>query len=246
MHCPSSTPFYLTPQALEADSAAPRVPAPARQERRSRLRHRQLILDAARNEFAAKGFSACQTLDIALRAGVPKANLYYYFHTKENLYAEVLQPLLEPLHLASRRLHPEADPAQALQAYIEARMQIVEDFPLRSKILCSELLHGAQQLPEAWRESLEAQNRSEIACLRNWAERGLIRAIAPEHLLLFIGAATQTYPTLGWQIALMRGVAQPSSRDFQSVAATLTRMVLAGALPALASAQGLPARALAI
>lgn len=246
MHRPSSTTFSLPPQALEADSAAPRTDPPGRQERQSRSRHRQLILDAARNEFAAKGFSACQTLDIAQRAGVPKANLYYYFHTKENLYAEVLQPLLEPLHQASQVLHQDAEPAPALSAYIAARIQIVADFPLRSKILCSELLHGAQHLPVAWRARLEAQNRSEMACLRSWAARGLIRAIAPEHLLLFIGAATQTYPTLGWQIALMSGVAQPSSQDLQNVARTLTRLVLAGAIPALASAPGQPAQALAI
>ncbi|MGC5700828.1 TetR family transcriptional regulator C-terminal domain-containing protein [Pseudomonas sp. NFXW11] len=206
------------------------APAPATRERRSRVRHRQLILDAARDEFAARGFSACQTLDIALRAGVPKANLYYYFHTKENLYAEVLQPLLEPLRQASLLLHQDADPALALKAYIQARMQIVQGFPLRSKILCSELLHGAQQLPATWRASLEEQNRSEVACLRSWAERGLIAAVDPGHLLLFIGAATQTYPTLGWQIALLNGQAAQAA-DFQAVANTLTRMVLAGALP---------------
>ncbi|WP_178125004.1 TetR/AcrR family transcriptional regulator [Pseudomonas sp. Fl4BN1] len=246
MHRPSPTTAAVPPPAIEAHSGQLQVDAPASRERRSRLRHRQLILDAARNEFAAKGFSGCQTLDIALRAGVPKANLYYYFHTKENLYAEVLQPLLEPLRLASLLLHEDADPSPALKAYIEARVQIVQGFPLRSKILCSELLHGAQQLPRTWRESLEAQNRSEIDCLRRWAERGLIAAIDPEHLLLFIGAATQTYPTLGWQIALMNHNNGPSAEDFQGVAATLTRMVLGGALPASDSRPELPARALAI
>ncbi|MEN5094335.1 TetR/AcrR family transcriptional regulator [Pseudomonas protegens] len=230
------------------DTPAPQPPGqpPAARERRSRSRHRQLILDAARNEFAARGFSACQTLDIALRAGVPKANLYYYFHTKENLYAEVLQPLLEPLRQASLLLHEDADPGPALQAYIEARMHIVQGFPLRSKILCSELLHGAQQLPVTWRESLETQNRREIACLRNWAERGLIAAVDPAHLLLFIGAATQTYPTLGWQIALLNGGDEAVAADFQAVASTLTRMVLAGALPTAPHSPGQSARALAI
>lgn len=246
MHRPSSTMASLPSPAVDAGSARPLTATPAGRERHSRLRHRQLILDAARNEFAAKGFSACQTLDIALRAGVPKANLYYYFHTKENLYAEVLLPLMEPLQQASRLLHEEAEPRQALAAYIEARVQIVQGYPLRSKILCSELLHGGQQLPAAWRESLEAQNHSEIACLRRWAERGLIAAVDPQHLLLFIGAATQIYPTLGWQIALMEHNDGPSAKDFQAVVTTLTRMVLGGALPASDMGSGLLARALAI
>lgn len=203
-------------------------PRPPGRERQSRLRHRQLILDAACSEFAARGFSACQTLDIAQQAGVPKANLYYYFHTKENLYAEVLKPLLEPLRQASALLSASAMPTAALGAYIAARLQIIQAYPLRSKILCSELLHGAQQLPATWREALQAQHHNAIACLRNWMGRGLIQPVAPEHLLLFIDSATQTYPTLGWQIALIRGSGEPTDDDFQDVARTLTQMVLAG------------------
>ncbi|WP_430443450.1 MAG: TetR/AcrR family transcriptional regulator [Pseudomonas piscis] len=233
---------------MPAPPASPqsRPQPPPRRERQSRMRHRQLILDAACNEFAAKGFSACQTLDIALRAGVPKANLYYYFHTKENLYAEVLEPLLEPLGQASALLAANAEPTTALTAHISARLRIVQAYPLRSKILCSELLHGAQQLPDSWRQQLHAQQQNEIACLRSWIEDGLIQAVAAEHLLLFIAATTQTYPTLGWQIALIQGRSEPSDADFQDVARTLTRMILAGAVGTSGMGQDRPARALAV
>lgn len=49
-----------------------------------------------------------------------------------------------------------------------------------------------------------------------WAERGLIHAIPPEHLLLFMDAAPQTYPTLAWQIAPMSGVS--SRQDLHNIA----------------------------
>ena len=69
-----------------------------------RVRNEQLILAAASEEFAAKGFDATQTSDIAARAGVPKANLYYYFQSKENLYGKVLLGFVEPLLEASADL----------------------------------------------------------------------------------------------------------------------------------------------
>ena len=54
-----------------------------------RERNKELILRAASEEFAEKGFAASKTSDIADRAGLPKPNVYYYFKSKENLYREV-------------------------------------------------------------------------------------------------------------------------------------------------------------
>src|SRR5690242_9006825 len=44
------------------------------------------ILAAAESVFAETGFSGATTAEIAKRAGVPKANLHYYFKTKTDLY----------------------------------------------------------------------------------------------------------------------------------------------------------------
>jgi TetR/AcrR family transcriptional regulator len=57
------------------------------------------ILDAALQEFSAKGISGARVDAIAARAGVNKALLYYYFGSKEDLFREVLgQPLAEHSH----------------------------------------------------------------------------------------------------------------------------------------------------
>ncbi|MGH6932238.1 MAG: TetR family transcriptional regulator, partial [Dongiaceae bacterium] len=52
------------------------------------------ILKAAEEVFATAGFSGARTAAIAKRAGVPKANLHYYFRTKEELYRRVLESIL--------------------------------------------------------------------------------------------------------------------------------------------------------
>ena len=52
---------------------------------------RKRILDAALSEFAAHGLAGARTEAIAVAAGVNKALLYYYFESKEKLYAATLE-----------------------------------------------------------------------------------------------------------------------------------------------------------
>jgi TetR/AcrR family transcriptional regulator len=49
------------------------------------------ILEAALSEFAEQGLAGARTERIALAAGVNKALLYYYFDSKEKLYAAALE-----------------------------------------------------------------------------------------------------------------------------------------------------------
>ncbi len=51
---------------------------------------KELILEAAKKEFAEKGFEGARMDSIAKRASVNKALLHYHFSNKENLYKEVL------------------------------------------------------------------------------------------------------------------------------------------------------------
>ncbi|NMX65185.1 TetR/AcrR family transcriptional regulator [Pseudomonas sp. WS 5079] len=198
---------------------------------RTREHHQRVILQAACEEFAATGFDATQTRTIAARAGVPKANLYYYFHSKENLYAQVLLSFVEPLLQASAELRASDDPVVALQAYVHARIRILEQNPLTSKVFSHELLLGGKQLPDECRDLLQAEVRRNVECLRNWIDRGLLGPFDPEHLMLFIWSATRTYTNLGWQMSLITGKPTPDDADYACAAATITRMVLRGVIP---------------
>lgn len=50
----------------------------------------QLILEAAEQEFFAKGFAGARTTAIAEKAGVTHAMLHYYFRTKEQLFERIV------------------------------------------------------------------------------------------------------------------------------------------------------------
>jgi TetR/AcrR family transcriptional regulator len=64
--------------------------APAPQERqRDPERTKERILDAAIEEFSAKGFAGARVSEIAARAGVNQQLIAYYFDSKEGLYREI-------------------------------------------------------------------------------------------------------------------------------------------------------------
>lgn len=56
---------------------------------------RSAILRVAEAQFGAKGYSGTHLQSIAEEVGVQKTALYYYFDSKEALYAAVLEQMLE-------------------------------------------------------------------------------------------------------------------------------------------------------
>ena len=151
-----------------------------------RDRNLQLILEAASEEFAQHGFAAARVEAIATRAGLPRANVFYYFRKKQQLYTAVLDLVMEPLLLASRSLAPEDHPEHALPRYFKAKAEVARQHPHATRVWLKEMLHGGQRLPGERSEALRHSARQNLACLAQWMERGLIARTAPEHLLLFL------------------------------------------------------------
>ncbi|RDI55744.1 TetR family transcriptional regulator [Nocardia mexicana] len=67
-------------------SSKPRRSPKPQERQRDPERTRQLILDAAAAEFAARGYQGARTAAIAARAGVNQQLISYYFDGKEGLY----------------------------------------------------------------------------------------------------------------------------------------------------------------
>ena len=58
---------------------------------------RQAIIDAALDEFIARGFTATRLDDVAKRAGVAKGTIYLHFKDKESMFEELIRTALVPL-----------------------------------------------------------------------------------------------------------------------------------------------------
>ena len=193
-----------------------------------RERNKELILRAASEEFADKGFAASKTSDIAAKAGLPKPNVYYYFKSKENLYREVLESIIEPLLAASAPFNQEGRPAEVLTAYIRSKIRISRELPFASKVFASEIMHGAPHLSPEQTDELNAQARHNIACIQGWIDQGLMARVDPHHLMFSIWAATQTYADFDWQISTVTGKAKLSDEDYEAAAQTIIRLVIKG------------------
>jgi AcrR family transcriptional regulator len=79
------------------------------QESENRNESRQRILDTARDVFAEKGFDGARVDEIAQRAGVNKALIYYYFKSKDQLLQEILRTFLDERRTSRPKSAPKGD-----------------------------------------------------------------------------------------------------------------------------------------
>ncbi len=118
---------------------------PVRRRRPDATRRR--ILDAATNEFAAKGLAGARVNEIAQRARINKRMLYHYFGGKEALWLAVL----EAAHLNIRSSEQKLDvsrfaPKLAMQRLIEFNLEYVQSHPEFISLLLTENVHRARYL----------------------------------------------------------------------------------------------------
>jgi AcrR family transcriptional regulator len=81
----------MMPERGREGSAA----TPNRAERAAE--RRQAIVEAALEEFVARGFTATRLDDIAKRAGVAKGTIYLHFKDKESMFEELIRTAIVPL-----------------------------------------------------------------------------------------------------------------------------------------------------
>src|SRR6202165_6319666 len=79
----------------EAGSTKGPKPLSNRAERAAE--RREAIIEAALDEFIARGFTATRLDDVAKRAGVAKGTIYLHFKDKESMFEELIRTALVPL-----------------------------------------------------------------------------------------------------------------------------------------------------
>jgi AcrR family transcriptional regulator len=81
--------------AASAQLSGPPKPASSRAARAAE--RREAIIEAALDEFIARGFTATRLDDVAKRAGVAKGTIYLHFKDKESMFEELIRTALVPL-----------------------------------------------------------------------------------------------------------------------------------------------------
>ena len=170
-----------------------------------RAENERTLLEAAEAIFAEQGFSGATTAAIAKRAGVPKANLHYYFPTKEALYRAVVERVLTAWLAAAASFDASEDPREALSSYIGAKMDLARAMPLASRIWSAEIMRGAPIIQDFLDTTLTRWVVSRERVVRRWIAAGKLKPIEPRVLFYMIWATTQQYANAAHEIATLNG-----------------------------------------
>ncbi|WP_256658242.1 TetR/AcrR family transcriptional regulator [Pseudomonas sp. DG56-2] len=189
---------------------------------------RRTILDAASEAFADKGYAATKVSTIAKAAGLPKSNVHYYFKSKENIYAKLLEDIA-PSYLAACMpvLDESQAPLDALTQTLVRMVRLFEHRPGASKVFIAELRDGARNLPGEFFVSWTVQAQRSVASIREWIDRGLLAPVDPEHVLLTIWALAQSCLSRGWQNPGW----QHDAMDYDAAASNAARLLRCGLGP---------------
>jgi TetR/AcrR family transcriptional regulator len=100
------------------------------------------IFSAAVEEFAQHGLAGSRTETIAKAAGVNIALVYYYFDSKEKLYAAVLEEMFSRWHDALMApLRSAGTPKEKFMSYVEAYFDHAAESVWKPRLVQQELMH---------------------------------------------------------------------------------------------------------
>lgn len=203
---------------------------PARPQRRLEIRQQNeaLILQAAEKVFAEAGFGGATMQLIADLAGLPKANLHYYFATKEDLYRKVVRNIFEIWLHAADSLDNAPGPVEGIGTYIDAKMEISRRHPDGSKVWASEVMHGAPVIQDYLETTLREWTSGRASLIQRWIDEGKMRPVNPEHLLYMLWATTQHYADFGHQIETLNGGKPLDDRQWREAKDSVKTMILRG------------------
>ncbi len=178
-------------------------------ELRDAERTRKKIMEAARDEFAARGFAGARIESIAQRAGIAKQLLYHYFDSKAALFEETLRSKYEQ----HRAAMVQGDGAGAL--FVQRFRGAAKD-PDWIRFITWE----AAEHQDSGQIIAESSRRESVARLANAvAERqaqGELPTDMPAHLIQLAVYALGVYPVAFPQSTLMVTGRSPDDPVFQA------------------------------
>lgn len=174
----------------EAPAQLTAEPNSKRKYRKGKLSSRDLLLEAARKEFAAKGLEGARVDEIAQRAGVNKQLVYHHFNNKDDLYKAVLESAYGQIRAEEALLDlGNSDAEEAMRKLIAFSFDYLERNRDFVALLTDENLHRGRHLKKsAYLPKLHSPLIAQIAqTLARGSEDGRFRAgVDPVQLYISI------------------------------------------------------------
>ncbi|MDK2778343.1 MAG: TetR/AcrR family transcriptional regulator [Pseudomonadota bacterium] len=193
-----------------------------------RERNNENILSAAEQEFVLHGFKGTSMQAIADRAGVPKANIHYYFKNKANLYRTLLQNVLTVWNEELAEISPDSDPATVLERFIRTKVRLSYTHPNASKIFAMEIIQGAPYLKDHISVDMRQWVKEKTAIFQTWIDQGKMRPVDPTHLIFLIWSSTQHYADFETQVLEVTNKRKYEEEDIVRIGDFLADLILTG------------------
>lgn len=158
------------------------------------------IVKAAQEEFALKGLSGARMQSIANRAGLPKANIHYYFKDKVTLYTAALNSVMDTWNVFFGSSVEAQEPEKTLDQFIRNKVRLAFEDPLASKLFATEIIQGAPHVSEHLEKVMRPWVNEKAKIIQTWIDSGKMPQTDPVLLIFMIWATTQHYADFQAQV----------------------------------------------
>lgn len=99
--------------------------------KQDKIQRRNVLLNAALDEFFNKGFTATRMEDIAKQANVSKGTLYLYFKNKEVLFKTLIEEIAIPtINFTSKNVLAKPTGKESLEFLMQSLVKVICETPL--------------------------------------------------------------------------------------------------------------------
>jgi AcrR family transcriptional regulator len=154
---------------------------------------KERILESAIEVFAEKGKRGTHIEEIAAKANINKAMVYYYYTSKDYLYEEVISLVVKNLyqslhHAFEKAVQSETDPVKDINHFLAAHFE--EQKKPYARILLDALANESEQLRVSFVSTLinrESNFPQEVLkSFKTGVAKGIFRNINYKHVLISI------------------------------------------------------------
>lgn len=205
-----------------------------RSEQRRQLQiknKRESIIHAALGLFSQFGMHGTSLDQVAVAADVSKTNLLYYFSSKEELYTNVLQHLLDIWLQPLGGFDAGQQPLDVICHYIRAKLELSRDHPAESKLFCMEIMQGAPLIKQQLEQPLRQMVADKVVVIQGWIDAGKLAPLDPYHLIFSIWSITQHYADFSTQIHAITGKTLNDPAFFEEVLHNVQTLICQGMRP---------------
>ena len=164
---------------------------------RKRQETKENILSAARTVFAETGFKNANIEEIAKRAKVDRASVYYYIGDKREIYSEVIARSLNKkieklIQATSTGKSPEEKLTQYIESWVPEGGRGLKD----NMIFFWEFAAGGENITEAYRENFSKFIEIFLEIIEEGVKTGAFKPVNPFMLHMMIAGALVLWGTL--------------------------------------------------